>query len=228
VAALRDRRAADEANIWKTLKVELASGKMPTPEEVLERLEACGKTPEELQEALELIERRRGFAATLKTAIEAEATVVECDEQLREIDARHEELLQQLRAEVAPIQARREIAERQARERGDAERRLRETATDPELLATLKQLEDLSSELGREGIELDDMIRREQQSLIDNRAIADRQSQGNIDALKRKIAEQEERINSRSERKDQIRQRQRELEQQRKSITERQLDPLAV
>jgi len=136
VGKQRERQAARAAD-FRDVVVQIADGREPDADFVAQVLHEAGKSLDDLQRAVELLQRRRQLRQKLDSLPRLMAKQREIEQQLAAINGdleaaekRHEELYYPLQAELNDL--RQAIGEA---ERSKAE--LHQTCTDPELRARL-------------------------------------------------------------------------------------------
>ncbi len=103
---LAARKAANEAAsrmAWGAFVAKVATS-TPDPDDVLKRLDEMGRSLEDLQEALELLERRKAWAETLGKGRKAESEYPGLLKQLEDGEAELKKLTEEHAEKMRPIQ----------------------------------------------------------------------------------------------------------------------------
>lgn len=153
----------------------VANDKAPEPDVIARALQDAGKTVEDLQKAVELLQQRRQWrqGIALAEAMETERPGIQkriaaANRELEQANERHDEI-------VGPLHGTLYRINQAVSEAGDARRRLWDTCTNPELLDAMADVNSERDALAKQRHELDrerDELKRRGQAALEESAHA--------------------------------------------------------
>jgi hypothetical protein len=228
--AERDKSRQD---VFRGLLKRLVAGEKVPTAQVLDTLEKCGRTPEELARLVDLVNRRTQWAESLRLAAEAEKTIAECDELLAAEAAEWRTLEEEHQARRYPITSRREQAVQRISEAMTARQSLIQSASAPDISAEVEQAEAAQWEAWAVAQKLAKDLEEKQELLSKVNALIEKETQRGVtlQQLSYEVATQEELpglIEALTQQHKAAVEKARQLEEKAKAISEKRLDPLAV
>jgi hypothetical protein len=158
LTGIASRRAMDRVSAYAELVKELADGKRPDPERILDVCEAAGKSPDDLRVEVEATQKRRQDLARVQRLPAVRKDLAQIASAIQAADVRRVALIEKIDAECNVLFARQRelLAEEQILQR--LANQLEQTAPD-HLLEQVNAAELAVGELMRQRLELDRQVR---------------------------------------------------------------------
>ena len=147
----------------------VADDKAPEPDSIARALQDAGKTVDDLQQAVELIQRRRQWQQAIALAESLEAERADVQKQIAAANREYDQAEQRHHQTVWPLEGRLHQIAQATRDAEDARRQLWNTCANPDLIDALAQLNSdvsaLATRRNQLSQERDALIRRGQADL---------------------------------------------------------------
>lgn len=125
----KTERDAKSRNDWAAFVVQVADGKLSDPDAILTQLEERQRTPEELQNSIDLLHRRREWAKQASAGDAAETEYPKLMQQQADAEKALQKMIEEHNAKQEPLQARIENARAAISNAGTAKRSLIDTVS---------------------------------------------------------------------------------------------------
>lgn len=142
--------ARQEATVWQALVIDVGDGKEIDADAVLSDLDRLNRTPGDLATAVELLNQRRAWAASVAAGVRGEADLPAVKRKIADENAKFEAIERQHEEALQPLSYHLGEAGRAILDGASAARELSRTATCPMALQAVTNVEKRLSELRRE------------------------------------------------------------------------------
>jgi len=136
------QRQSEQAQSWAGFVVAVVDEKLTNADEILQRLEGLNRSPEELQQACELLVQRRAWAAVANKGTTAESEYPRLTAQQKNAAEELERLIEQHNKKYAPLDGKIEQARNDITNGADARRRLLDTVPKAVQVAACADVDD--------------------------------------------------------------------------------------
>lgn len=181
--ARKSQRQAEHGTAWQSLVLNVESGALSDPDEILERLEAVKKTPEELQQSLDVLAHRRADHKALQQHDQAEAELHAAREKRAAIQAERTKLLEKLDAKDHTAFSEFSAAEQKLHAAVDARKRLIDGASPSVRRAAFSAIEAEVSE-AREALRMAEKAVKDRDAwILHVESLGDAAASGDLELL---------------------------------------------
>jgi hypothetical protein len=168
LAASQTASAQSGSTPWRRLVIDVADGVATDESAVLAALADCGRTLADLVAAVDLLNRRRKWAAEVAAGSQAEPALPEVDAEMAALESRREAAIAEFDDEARRLLIRKREAAQRVQTAAAAKRELLATASSEAISAATADIDQRIAEVERERNAVERDIHERHQALADS------------------------------------------------------------